>query len=150
MPKPDAALPLDAYPSQSSADIRYADLDRQGHVNNAVFATFSEVGRVAFLYDPRRPLALPGASFVIARLEIDFQAELHWPGRVDIGTGVSEIGQRSFHLVQGLFNAGRPVATARCIMVMIDGTTRRAMPLPDQTRATLEELRISAHPGSDR
>jgi acyl-CoA thioester hydrolase len=44
MPKPDAALALNAYPSQSSADIRYADLDRQGHVNNAVFATFSEVG----------------------------------------------------------------------------------------------------------
>ncbi len=105
---------------------------------------------MAFLYDPRRPLALPGASFVIARLEIDFQAELHWPGRVDIGTGVSEVGQRSFHLVQGLFSAGRPVAAARCVMVMIDGTTRRAIPLPAETQATLEELRIPAHPGSAR
>jgi hypothetical protein len=66
-------LPLDAYPSRTSTDIRYADLDRQGHVNNAVFSTFSEIGRVAFLYDPERPLAPDGASFVIARLAIDFR-----------------------------------------------------------------------------
>ena len=75
---------------------------------------------MAFLYDPERPLALPGASFVIARLEIDFQAELHWPGRVEIGTGVAEIGGRSFHLIQGLFSAGRPVA--------VDGLGSRLRP----------------------
>ena len=29
---------------------RYGDTDRQGHVNNAAFATFCETGRVLFLY----------------------------------------------------------------------------------------------------
>jgi len=54
---PAPSLPLDAYPFRTTAEIRYADTDRQGHVNNAVFATFSEIGRVAFLYDPAHPLA---------------------------------------------------------------------------------------------
>ena len=83
---------LEDYPSRTSTDIRFADLDRQGHVNNAVFATFSEVGRVAFMYDPERPLVSKGRSFVIARLLIDFRAELFWPGTVDIGTGVVRAG----------------------------------------------------------
>lgn len=143
MPKPEPARPLEAYPSRASAEIRYADLDRQGHVNNAVFATFSEIGRVAFLYDPKRPLAPAGASFVIARLEIDFQAELHWPGRVEIGTAVAGIGQRSFRLVQGLFSGDGPVAAVSCVMVLMDGTTRRAMALPPETRAILETLSVS-------
>ena len=98
---------LEDYPSRASTDIRFADLDRQGHVNNAVFATFSEVGRVAFMYDPERPLVSEGRSFVIARLLIDFRAELFWPGTVDIGTGVVRVGRSSFTLAQGLFNDGR-------------------------------------------
>src|SRR3954467_9705665 len=76
MPATVPTRTLDVYPSRTSAAIRYADTDRQGHVNNAVFATFSEIGRVAFLYDPAEPLAPEGASFVVARLSIDFHAEL--------------------------------------------------------------------------
>lgn len=139
----DALRPLEAYPSRTSADIRYSDLDRQGHVNNAVFATFSEVGRVAFMYDPARPLASEGRSFVIARLQIDFRAELFWPGHVDIGTGVVRVGRSSFTLAQGMFNDGRLVATAEATIVMVDKETRRSTPLPSNTIETLHELSLS-------
>jgi acyl-CoA thioester hydrolase len=135
-------LPLDAYPSRTSTDIRYADLDRQGHVNNAVFSTFSEIGRVAFLYDPERPLAPDGASFVIARLAIDFRTELFWPGTVDIGTGVRDIGRSSITLAQGLFNEGRCVATVEGVIVMQDEETRRSRPLPPDTIAALREFML--------
>jgi acyl-CoA thioester hydrolase len=37
--------------------VRYADTDRRGHVDNAVFSTFPEIGRVTILYDPQRPPA---------------------------------------------------------------------------------------------
>lgn len=134
---------LENYPSRTSADIRYSDLDRQGHVNNAVFATFSEVGRVAFMYDPERPLAVEGRSFVIARLLIDFRAELFWPGTVDIGTGVLKIGRSSFTLAQGLFNDGRLVATTEATIVMVDKETRRSTPLPPQTLDILQGLMLT-------
>jgi len=35
------------------------------HVNNAVFASMLETGRVELLYNPDRPLADPEGSFVI-------------------------------------------------------------------------------------
>ncbi|MXQ12759.1 acyl-CoA thioesterase [Microvirga makkahensis] len=133
---------LEGYPHRTSAEIRYADLDRQGHVNNAVFATYSEIGRVAFMYDPDRPLAPPGTSFVIARLVIDFRAELFWPGTVEIGTGILRIGRSSFTLAQGIFNKGRLAATAECTIVLVDGRTRRSTPLPPETLAALERLRL--------
>ena len=140
MPKPEPVRPLEAYPSRALADIRYSDLDRQGHVNNAVFATFSEIGRVAFLHDPARPLAVAGTSFVIARIEIDFRTELHWPGAVEIGTGVTEIGRSSFRIAQGIFGGGRLAASVAAVLVMTDERTRRSTPLPPQTRAGLEAL----------
>lgn len=146
MKNADTSRPLEDYPHRTSAQIRYADLDRQGHVNNAVFATYSEIGRVAFMYDPDRPLAPQGTSFVIARLVIDFRAELFWPGTVEIGTGVLKIGRSSFTLAQGMFNGGRLVATTESSIVLVDGQTRRSTPLPSSALAALERLRLRDGP----
>jgi acyl-CoA thioester hydrolase len=143
MQDPNSTRSLEDYPSRTSTDIRFADLDRQGHVNNAVFATFSEIGRVAFMYDPARPLAPEGKSFVVARLLINFHAELFWPGSVEIGTGVLKIGRSSMTLLQGMFNDGRPVATAEATIVMVDRQTRRSTPLPPQTLEILQGLQLT-------
>jgi acyl-CoA thioester hydrolase len=141
-----ATRPLEAYPGRTSAEIRYSDLDRQGHVNNAVFATFSEIGRVAFMYDPERPLASEGRSFVIARLLIDFRAELFWPGTVEIGTGVVRVGRSSFTLAQGLFSNGSLVAATEATIVMVDKETRRSTPLPPETLDILQSLMLADLP----
>ncbi len=116
--------------------LRYGDTDRQGHVNNAAFATFCETGRVSFLI----PLLPDGCSFVIARLILDYRAEILWPGEVDIGTMVLAVGRSSFTLGQGLFVADRCVASAESVLVLTDNTTRRSTPLPDHLRARLAEF----------
>lgn len=127
-----------AYPIWTSDTLRYGDTDRQGHVNNAVFATFCESGRVSFLYDEKLDLRGPGANFVIVRLELDFRAELFYPGTVDIGTRVLSVGRSSFRLGQGVFKGELCAATAECIMVLVDDATRRSKPLTPQLRAWLE------------
>src|ERR1700690_4113074 len=139
-PRKDAPPPLATYPLRSVETISYADTDRQGHVNNAVFATLCETGRVAFLYAPEKPLAPEGASFVIARLLIEFQAEISWPGQVEIGTRIAAIGRSSLTLAQGLFQAGRSVAAAETVIVLMDETTRRSRVLPEATLAVLRSL----------
>jgi acyl-CoA thioester hydrolase len=119
--------------------LRYGDTDRQGHVNNAVFATFCESGRVSFLYDEALDLRGPGANFVIVRLELDFRAELFYPGVIEIGTRVLSLGRSSFRLGQGIFKDTLCAATAECIMVLVDDATRRSMPLTPRLRQWLEE-----------
>lgn len=42
-------IKLEGFPFRSSDKLRYGDTDRQGHVNNAVFSTFLETGRVELL-----------------------------------------------------------------------------------------------------
>lgn len=140
-PEKSALPPLESYPLRVMDTLRYADTDRQGHVNNAAFATFCESGRVAFLYNPEKPLLPPGAAFVIARLAIDFRAEINWPGRVEIGTRVASIGRSSFSLAQGLFQNGTCVATAENIIVLMDEATRKSRPLTDEIVRALEGYR---------
>lgn len=131
---------LDAFPVRTHDKLRYGDTDRQGHVNNAAFATFLETGRVEILFDAERPLHDEGAAFVIARLGLDFRAEVTWPGQVDIGTRVLRVGTSSLTLGQALFQHGRCVATAETVVVQMDEATRRSRPLSEAARARLATL----------
>ncbi|MET1415689.1 thioesterase family protein [Roseibium sp. HPY-6] len=129
---------IGAFPLKTTDKLRYADTDRQGHINNAVFNTFLETGRVELLYGDE--LMLEGAAFVIARLELDFLAEINWPGTVEIGTAVKEVGRSSFKLFQRVFQDGTPVAEAVTIIVQMNDTTRRSVPLSENARERLAEL----------
>jgi acyl-CoA thioester hydrolase len=131
---------IDAFPLRATDKIRYGDTDRQGHVNNAVFATFFETGRVEVLWDPKAPLADSGCSFVIAKVTIDFRAEITWPGEVVIGTRVGKIGRSSIQLEQVLFQGERLTATAQTVIVMIDESTHRSRALSDAAVERLEKL----------
>ena len=130
-------IALEDFPFRAMDTIRYGDTDRQGHVNNAVFATFLESGRVRLLYDPANPLADSGAAFVIARLMLDFRAEIAWPGEVAIGTRVAAVGRSSMTLEQGLFQNRRCVAKAQTIIVQMDEATRQSRPLSEAAKRRL-------------
>ncbi len=130
---------IDAFPLKAFDKVRYADTDRQGHVNNAVFPTFLETGRVEFLYNPALPILSEGASFVIASLNLNFSDEITWPGNVDIGTGIIHIGNSSIKIYQQLFQHGQCVADAETVIVQVDHTSGRGKPLSPEARVLLEQ-----------
>jgi acyl-CoA thioester hydrolase len=129
--------PLASFPLLTFDKIRYADTDRQGHVNNAHFSSFLETGRVEILYNPAWPILAPEASFVIASLKLAFLHEITWPGEVQIGTGVQKIGNSSVTLFQQLFQEGQCVARAETVIVQVDNATKQGKPLSDSARQTL-------------
>ena len=115
---------------------------RQGHVNNAVFVTFLEAGRVSLLYNPNeRALTPEGTSFVLANFAFNFRTEIFWPSEVRIGTTVSRMGNSSVTFSQALFVGDNCVATAQTVLVLIDDATRKSRSLPDQTRQELKKWR---------
>lgn len=132
------------YPSIARDKLRYGDTDRQGHVNNAVFATFLETGRVEALFGAASgtgvDLADEGAAFVIARLELDFTAEIRWPGEVAIGTRVVKVGKSSFTLEQAVFQQDICAARAVSVIVQMDETTRKSRPLSQTAIERLTQL----------
>jgi acyl-CoA thioester hydrolase len=148
-PKTARVVPrLEQFPGRATDIIRFGDLDPQGHVNNTVFSTYFETGRVLFLREPGNMLSPPGTTSVLARLDINFLKELHWPGEVEIGTGIADIGRSSFTFLQAIFHDGACAATARATMVMIDGETRRSRPLPEAALTRLATMKLRDRPAS--
>lgn len=133
----------DLFPHWTRERARYGDTDRQGHVNNARFATYFESGRVELFASPDIRAALPaGTEFVIVRLCIDFMAEVHWRDELAIGSGLTALGRSSFTLRQAIFRGDAPVAAAESVLVLLDTTSRRAHPLPEALRAALGRYRL--------
>lgn len=131
-------LQLKDFPLQSFDKLRYADTDRQGHVNNAVFSTFLETGRVEFLFGAKAIFS-EDCSFVVAAIELQLIAEINWPGQVDIGTGISRVGNSSISIFQKLFQDGKTVAIAESVIVHVSNTGTGSVPLSDDAKSALKQ-----------
>jgi acyl-CoA thioester hydrolase len=142
----DSTPLLEDFPYRLTDNVRYADLDPNQHVNNAVYSTYFETGRVTLVKDPRFGLMPPGLTWIMVRLDIHFRAELRWPGTVEMGLGVSKFGRTSVTFDQVVFSEGICVASAQSVTVLIDEATRKPTPL---TGEILERLQRWLRRGVD-
>ena len=129
------------YKHWTEVNLRYGDTDRQGHINNAVFTTLLESGRVAILFDENGGvIAGSGKNYVIAKLTMDFLAEMNFPGIVRIGTKLLGAGKTSFTLGQAMFLNGKCCSTAQSVIVLTDEETRRSTPLTESLMERLNQF----------
>ena len=84
----------------------------------------------------------------MVRIDIHFRAELHWPGKIEMGLGVVKFGRTSVSFDQVVFSEGKCVASARAIIVLIDEVTRKPMPLTPELKAKFRRwIRRGVDPG---
>ncbi len=119
--------PAKAHVHLTTHRIRFNDTDKLGHVNNAVFAVMLEQGRAELMEEAGLPVGGQAHAVVIVRMELDFVAEMAWPGEVRIESEVTRLGGRSFqlhqHLVSGSVLAGKAVT----VLVVMDRVARKAV-----------------------
>ena len=133
------------YPIRTIEKLRFADTDRNGHITNSAFAICCQNARMELLCDPRRVPVPSNTQFVVARLLLEFRAEMHWPGTVEIGTRIDRVGRSSVALAQALFVGEDCVATSQSVVVLIDASTRCPTSLPADTVSALHERAASNH-----
>ena len=120
---------MEGFPHIHVERVRFSDCDPMGHANNAVFSTYLEQARIAVLGDL--------VPFILARVEIDFRAELRAGEEVEIGTRCSRVGMKSFELEHELHADGRVVAEAKSVLVGYDYAAGTSVPLTDEQRRML-------------
>ena len=128
-------------------DVRFADTDAMGHVNNAVYLTYCEMARIRYWTDVTgEPVAAghEGAeSLILAEARITYRAPVFHTETVTIETRATHIGRTSFTLEHRLTacppgGSSRLVATSASVMVRYDYRTDRPSPLSDAVIASIE------------
>lgn len=118
--------------------LRFSDTDMIGHINNVAFAALIESGRVHFTRSGVIENMPRDVLVVMRRIELDYRAELHWPGNVDVGSRLLRLGQSSFQIGTGVFSQQMCAATSVTTLVVIGRESRRSVPIPDVVRAGME------------
>ena len=131
----------------TSDKLRLADIDHQGHVNNAVHPVLFTNGRYEFMQRHLRPHMAKTDIFAMVKTTIEYLNEMHYPGEVETGTLIRRVGRSSVTFGQGMFNDGRCIAVSESIMVLLDAATRRAKPWPPEVATLLARFTEAAVPG---
>jgi acyl-CoA thioester hydrolase len=122
--------------------VRFRDTDMMGHVNNAVYLTYFEAGRVEWWIALTGNPSLEDLPFILARTEIDFLAEARAAEDLTLGVRAGRLGNKSFDLEYLLVRDadGTPVARGRSVQVMFDYESKQAQLLDDETRRMIGEF----------
>jgi acyl-CoA thioester hydrolase len=122
---------MESYPWTRRESVRFRDCDAMGHVNNAVYSTYLEQARIGILggLEP----------FILARVEIDFRAELHAGEEVEVRSRCPRVGTKSFDLDHQIWAGDRLVAEAKSVLVGYDYTAGASVPLTENQRRRLAE-----------
>jgi acyl-CoA thioester hydrolase len=129
----------DLFRFSTALKVRWRDVDALGHVNNAVYFTYLEMGRVEYLRQLELISSSPdGIGFILAEASCHFKAALGLDDQATIYVRTSELRNSSFvfeYRIEG--KDGKLAATARSVQVCYDYQAQSSIPVPDKWRETI-------------
>jgi acyl-CoA thioester hydrolase len=125
-------------------EIRYGDLDAQGHVNNACYLTYLEQARIGYM----RHLGLwcsgswTDLGVILAEARVTYRAPILFGQALQVGVRVSRLGGKSLTMEYCLVNPDnqQEMANAATILVTYDYKTGATIPIPDVWRKAIQEF----------
>jgi len=120
--------------------VEFRDLDGLGHVNNAVYLSYVETARLAYMQDVLGPLELEELG-IVAEARIIFRSPAFLGENLEVGTRVVAVGDKSMRFDFEIHGAdGRLVADGHTVHVTYDYAMRTPIAVPEDWRS-----RIDAH-----
>ncbi|MCS6974321.1 MAG: acyl-CoA thioesterase [Cyclobacteriaceae bacterium] len=126
--------------------IRFKDIDRMGHVNNANFLTYIELARVKYFEEVVRmdKKWSPEVGIILARIEIDYKAPVFLHDNISVYTRCSRIGTKSITLewqvVRQQQEHEETVAEGIAVLVCYDYKHEKTIPVPEEHRKAIEQF----------
>jgi acyl-CoA thioester hydrolase len=116
--------------------VRYAEVDFQGIVYFAHYATYFDVAIHEFFrslpYDYTAIRRTTGTDFNIVRCVVEYRRPLRFDEPFEVAVGLGRIGRTSLTFTPAIRVVGeaKPRATGEVVWVHADQATMRAVPLP--------------------
>lgn len=119
--------------------LRFNDIDTLGHVNNAVYQNYFDLGKVAYFTDILgQPPDWDRQALVLASITIDYGMPVLFTEKMEVRTRVNYIGNKSLRMLQQLVNEDGDVkATARSVMVAFNHSAQESFTISDDWRASI-------------
>jgi len=126
-------------------EVRYGDLDPQGHVNNAKYLTYFEQARVYYLIHLGlfgKDQSFMDIGLIVADIHIKYNAPTHYGDEIKTGVRMAKIGNKSIIFEQVVVDAktGTEMAKGEVVMVTFDYRAKKTIRVPDEWRETITKF----------
>lgn len=149
VPEDARDLPGD-FAHRHEVQVRLADTDAMGHVNNARYLTYVEIARVAYwerVTGLMLPIGVHGADegMILAEIRMTYRSPAFYGETLTVETRVERIGRTSFGMVHRItapesrYGHLRLVAVADSTLVSYDYQQERPIAVPDEWRTAMSE-----------
>jgi acyl-CoA thioester hydrolase len=126
-------------------EVRYGDLDPQGHLNNAKFLTYFEQARI--FYFKELGFFTPDMSFmdigvILADVHLAFHAPVLFGMDIRVGVKITRLGNKSFTVEQAIIDhaTAKVMCTGQLVVVAYDYHTASTTPIPTEWRHKVTEF----------
>lgn len=118
---------------------RFAETDGLQHINNTVIPVWFESARPGIfkIFNPEQDIK--NWNLIIAKIEVNYLAQIHYGQEVEIRTHVSKLGRSSLTIFQEVWQSGQRAAWGECVMVKFDYKQNSSAAITDEERAKLTE-----------
>ena len=126
-------------------EVRYGDLDPQGHVNNATHLTYFEQARVAYMIELglfTKDQSFMEIGVILADLHITYFEPIYFGQNIKVGVHAAKFGNKSMTWEQNIVDAdtGKEVAKGEVIIVTYDYKVGKTIRIPREWREKISEF----------
>lgn len=120
-------------------EVRYGDLDPQGHVNNAKHLTYFEQARIAYLIELglfTKDQSFMEIGVILADVHITYLEPIYFGQNIKVGVHPAKLGNKSMTWEQNIMDAatGKELATGEVVMVTYDYHEEKTISIPEEWR----------------
>ena len=129
---------------KTSIQIRFKDIDKLGHVNNANHITYFELARVDYfdaLASDNIKIDWVNEGVILAKIEMEYKQPILLEDKVFVYTWVSKMGSKSFDMacsiVKMVNGVEIEVAKGLAIIVCFNYKTNQTILVPEKWKAKM-------------
>lgn len=128
---------ISSYKHKIKIQIRFKDIDKQGHVNNANHLTYFETARVEYFKDVfRNKIDWIKKGMILAHSEITYKSPIFLEDNIYCYTKINKFGTKSFeieNIITKEQNGGIELAAfGKSVLVCIDYETKETIEVPKE------------------
>jgi acyl-CoA thioester hydrolase len=125
-------------------ELRYGDLDPQGHVNNSKPLTYFEQARVAYMIELglfTKDQSFMEIGVILADVHITYHAPIYFGQNIKVGVHAAKLGNKSMTWEQNIIDAdtSRELAKGEVVVVTYDFRSGKTIPIPQEWREKISE-----------
>ena len=126
-------------------EVRYGDLDPQGHVNNAKHLTYFEQARVAYMIEMglfTKDQSFMEIGVILADVHITYFEPVYFGQNIKVGVHAAKMGNKSMTWKQNIVdaNTGKELAKGEVIMVTYDYKAEKTISIPQEWREKIKQF----------